>query len=193
MWTSLRNGVLASCVALLFASAANASPIEYIFTGTGTGTVNGVAFSGDFSISAAADTLGITSGGGEFRNTPTSVTFIESSVNATLMDIVVLDNTASPGFIGFGSTSSPFDSEDLTGPTFETYDLSTALALTSGPLSVAPGTFNTSVGTLDFRTITALSFEATTVTAVPEPASLTIFGAGLAGLAFFRRRKCMQS
>ena len=161
--------------------------------GTGTGTVNGTAFDGDFSISLAADTSGITSGGGEFRNTPTSVTFTESSLNAPLIDIVLIDNTAAPGFISFGNTVAPFDAEAFTNAVFETYDLSTALALTTGDLSVAPGSFNTSTGTLDFTSITALSFEATTVTAVPEPASLTIFGAGLAGLAFFRRRKRTQS
>jgi hypothetical protein len=41
MSLSFRMGLLAG--ALLFAGAAEASPITYIFTGTGTGTLDGVA------------------------------------------------------------------------------------------------------------------------------------------------------
>ena len=168
--------------------AATAVPIDYIFTGTGTGTVNGNAFNdSSFTITAVADTSGITSGGGEFRNTPTSVTFTEGANTATLIDFLIIENTASPGFMGWGNSISPFDGEDLTNTIFETYGLNTALGPITGGLSVAPGAFETSVGTLDFTSSpTALSFQAT---AVPEPITFSLFGAGLVGAGLIRRRK----
>jgi hypothetical protein len=190
MWASLKIGLLAGCAALLFASAAEATPIDYIFTGTGSGTVNGSEFSrASFTITAVADTSGITSGGGEFRNTPITVTFTAGSQTATLIDLVIIDNTAAPGFIGFGNTLTPFDAEALENTVFETYGLNTALALTTGTLSVAPGTFETTVGTLTFTGISALSFQATVPSSVPEPASLAILGTALAGFGLIRRRR----
>jgi hypothetical protein len=190
MWASLKIGLLAGCAALLFASAAEATPIDYIFTGTGSGTVNGSEFSrASFTITAVADTSGITSGGGEFRNTPITVTFTEGSQTATLIDLVIIDNTAAPGFIGFGNTLPPFDAEALENTVFETYGLNAALALTTGTLSVAPGTFETTVGILTFTGISALSFQATVPSSVPEPASLAILGTALAGFGLIRRRR----
>jgi hypothetical protein len=45
-----RIGLLTGCVAVLFAGSAVATPIDYIFTGTGTGTLNGTPFSGSFTV-----------------------------------------------------------------------------------------------------------------------------------------------
>jgi len=187
---SRQMGWLAGCAALvLFAGAAEANPIDYIFTGTGTGTLNGTAFSGSFTVTEVADTSGITSGGGEYRSTPSIATFTAGAQTASLTNPLIIENTAAPGFMGFAEGASPFPDESLTNSVFETYALNTALSSTAGGLSVAPATFATSVGDLDFTTITALSFQAT----VPEPSSLSLVGSVLLAFGAISRRVCRTS
>jgi hypothetical protein len=51
MSISLRMGLLAGCAALLLSDgAAEETPIDFIFIGTGTGTLNVTAFSGSFTV-----------------------------------------------------------------------------------------------------------------------------------------------
>src|ERR1700748_1964511 len=71
-----RIGLLTGCVAVLFAGSAMATPINYIFTGTGTGTLNGTQFSGSFTVTEVADTSGVTGpSGGEFTNVVSTATY----------------------------------------------------------------------------------------------------------------------
>lgn len=191
MSISLRMGWLAGCAALLlFAGVVEADPIDYIFTGTGTGTLNGTAFSGTFTVTEVADTSGIIdAGGGELRNTPTSATFATGAMTASLTNPLLIENTGAPGFMGFGEGAAPFPDESLINSVFETYGLDTALSSTDGTLSVAAATFATSAGDLDFTAITALSFEATVPgAAVPEPSALVLLGSVLLAIYAIRRR-----
>ena len=190
---SLRMGSLAGCAALLlFAGAAKADPIDYIFTGTGTGTLNGTAFRGSFTVTEVANTSGITFGGGEYRNTPSSATFTAGVLTANLINPLIIENTTAPGFMGFAEGAAPFPDESLINSVFETYGLATSLASTTGTLSVAPATFATSVGDLDFTTITALSFQATLLTTVPEPSSVILLSSMLLAVAFVVRKRLAQ-
>ena len=186
-WAAAAAGLLT----LLAVAPATAVPIDYIFTGTGSGTLNGTAFNGSFTVTEVADTSGVSGpSGGEFTNDASSATFVAGALSATLTGTtnLVIDNTAAPGFIGFAQF--PLISDESTiNSAFETYDLKTALPLTIGAPSVAPATYSTSVGDLDFTSITALNFQAT----VPEPLTLSLFGAGLVGAAAMRRRKARRA
>ena len=79
----------------------------------------------------------------------------------------------------------------LTATVFETYNLISALGLTSGGLSVAAATYQTAGGTLDFDSITALSFEATG--GVPELSTWAMMLAGFAGLGFLGYRQTVKA
>jgi PEP-CTERM motif len=172
---------LAAFGVLVSATAAKAALITYIFTGVGTGFLDSVGFAGDFTVKMVSDTSTVTSGGGELRNTGTTTVAVGATID-TILSPVLIENTAAPGFMGFGQTLAPFPDESLTAPVFETYNLTHALGLTSGGLSVAPATYQTAGGTLDFTSISALSFQATG--GVPEPSTWAMMLVGFAGLGY---------
>ena len=190
----LRVGILVSCAALLFGSVAQASPIEYIFTGTCAASdcsLNGTSFT-SFTVTEFGDTANVSGPTlGEFTNVATTATFVSGALMANLTGTTneVVDNTAAPGFIGF--VQLPEVSVEATvNSAFETYDLKTALALTTGTPSVADDTYTTSAGALVFGNITALNFEAV---ATPLPAALPLFAGGLGMVGFLARRKRKSS
>ncbi len=193
---SLKLALAGAAFAAVAAGAAQAATIDYIFTGTGTGSLNGTAFNGDFTVTVVSDTTTAADiGGGELQNIGTA-TFVTGSTTATLTGDVnsIVENTGSPGYMSFAQiTSSPFNVavEALTNSVFETYDLTTALPLTSGGLSVAAATYYTSAGDLNFNTITALSFQAT-VAGVPEPSTWAMMLAGFVGLGFLGYRQAAR-
>ncbi len=110
------------------------------------------------------------------------MTFVSGALYDTISSPVLIENTASPGFMGFAQTLPPYPDKSLTATVFETYNLINALPLTSGGLSVAPATFQTGGGALVFDSITALSFEATG--GVAEASTWAMMLAGFAGLGF---------
>jgi hypothetical protein len=180
---------LAACGVLFSLTAAKAAAIDYIFTGTGTGSLDGSAFDdAAFTVTMVSDTSTVTSGGGEFRNAVGAMTFVSGSLSDTILSPVVVENTASPGFMGFAQGIAPFPDESLTASIFQTYNMMTALPSTSGELSVAPATFATAGGALAFTSITALSFKATGGV-VPEPSTWAMMLAGFAGVGFLGYRR----
>jgi len=104
----------------------------------------------------------------------------------------VTEYTAAPGFIIFGqaeATTPFFVAEGLENSVFETYDLASDLASTTGTLSFTlPSTFETSLGDLVFTDITSLSFEASLPT-VPEPPTWTLMLVGMSFLGYRALRR----
>jgi hypothetical protein len=181
------------------AREANATPINYTFTGIGTGDIGTTAFSGAFTFVFNGNTTGITSGGGETFNEALGGTFSGGGFSGTLLSnnaVIVNNDPAFPRLSFFNST---FDNGGtLQNSVFTPYLLATSLGpvtVTTGPdllptLNLLGDGFGTTGGgpTIELLSISSLTFTATTA-AVPEPASLTIFGASLAAYGFIRRRR----
>jgi hypothetical protein len=191
--------VLASAVAaFIMSGSAMAAPITYIFSGTGSGSLDGASFS-SFTLTLAGDTSNITSGGGEYNNivgTATVSTNGGTDTLAGLVNEVVVNTSVDPAFIGFEQIQStpPYAvAEALVTNALASYDLSTAVPVTTGSLSFSPSTYDTTNGTLVLNSLASLSFQATSgVSAAPEPSTwaLMIAGLGIVGgmLRFGRRR-----
>ena len=80
----LLAGSIATLLWLSVGLSAHAGPITYTFTGVGTGTVDGIGFSGDFTFVFTGDTANVTPSGGEFRQDGIGGTFSEGSFSGTL-------------------------------------------------------------------------------------------------------------
>jgi hypothetical protein len=174
--------------ALLSTAAADATPIEYSFSGTGDWTLNGLGGSGDFVVNLTADTSKIVAGtdtygvfvsGGTFSSGGSPVAFTESGPVVAANEVI--DGTDPPGTMLFAQVpdSGPVTGLGLTNSLFETYDLSHALPLTSGTPEWVSTPFFTSDGPLEFLSISALSFQATIV---PESSTWAMLLLGFAGL-----------
>lgn len=191
----MRKSVLGSlAVALLMAFAAgetaNAAPIDYIFNGTATGTLNGVDFSSGFQVELVGDTTAVTTGGGEFGNVASAATFSVGASSGMLLGTfneIVSNPSDLGGAIIFGQDNTDgFFGEGGTG--FGAYELTAAFPLTVGVVSQTAGsTYFTSLGDLVFTNITAISFQAD-LAATPLPPTWTMLLSALIGIGFLAYR-----
>jgi hypothetical protein len=166
---------LALGVVLLMGGAARATTIDYIFTGTGTGTLGGSAFSGGFGVTLVGDT-GTVASASPFFSDDVSGTFVAGALSATLdsgAQMRLINGPSGSAVAGFGQIQPGpvfFVEEAVFTDALLGYDLKTAFPLTSGIVSAIVQTFLTNNGDLTFNSISSLSFEAD-LAATPLPAS----------------------
>jgi hypothetical protein len=93
----IRAAFAAFCLSLVLVGAAHATPITYTFTGIGSGTANGNAFTGNFSFVFTGDTVNIDPTAAPFYYLHNlGGTFTEGSYSATLSPTVTLVASADP-------------------------------------------------------------------------------------------------
>ena len=179
---------------------ARASPAIYTFSGTGTGSLDEIPFSGvDFTITSTADTANIglgtpfgfwvvpdfattisLSGIGSATFTIPTETFINFEVGAA--GITAPDQNIDI----LGIKNAAFYSYDLNSP--QGYTLSSSVSQVTGPAYIASPsmgfTFETTAGALYLSSVSSAIYQADVV---PEPSICALLSIGLIGLTFFGR------
>ncbi len=212
----LKIAALAVGVALISGAPANAATIDYIFTGSGTGSLGGTGFGGfpfapdaSFTFTIVGDTGAVTLGsasgppdnGNPYRNVGISATFVSGSLSANLSNTLVnlYNNNQVQTFPGVGFFQSPTFAGEVLGTASDgplgSYDLTTAFAqistATAGNfVSFGPDPFTTDSGDLIFTHISQLTFEAIIPgSETPLPAAFPLFVSGLGALGLIARRR----
>jgi hypothetical protein len=185
-------GAMAGMVLVGASLSANASPIQFIFTGTGSGSLGDVEFSdAAFVLTEFGDTA-------SRRSCGDGCTFIDSvSATVSLSGIGIFDFVTGTrtfdytGLIGFSRAGAGgldlYNVFDV-GPA---YDMASSIGPVAGKaklLQWSMETVNTTGGALVFAEATTYgTFQA--VAAVPEPETYAMMLAGLGLLGFMARRK----
>jgi hypothetical protein len=193
--------LLTVCAALLLGGAAEATPIQYIFTGVGSGTVGTTSFTdASFTFDFTTDTTDVPAPSGqEVIISGIGGTFTEGIFSETLADDNFVVENMESGFQRLGFLNSALDDGLVLGNSaFGTYLLTTAL----GPIAetganlfpdFGGGSFDTIGGgpAIQITSDTSLTFTAVVGSPVPEPSSapLGLFGIGLVAFAAIRHRR----
>jgi hypothetical protein len=196
-----RATLLAALSCILPVAAAHATPIVYTFSGVGGGTINGTAFTGDFSVVFDSDTTAVQPFGSEYIVSNVGGTFTEGSSTYTMDPIFGIIANPDPAFPRVGFFNSDITNGLLiNNNAFAGYNLATSIgpvtAPSSDPTSVLYPTLGGTTGfsldggadTLIFTSDESLTFSAAVESPVPEPSSLVLFAAGLLGIALIYRR-----
>lgn len=189
LWAGLATGLF--WVGMV--GMASATPITYSFDGIGSGVLGGTAFANtEISFDLHADTDDVYGAGTFFNNVNSSAINIVgfSTASFTTVGLKMFMNSSNNA-LGFGD-SMHNDLLDIMDSALAGYDLTTSIGVTYEPDPFAFSQFNnvsTTFGLMTLSNVNWVNFSATTNTSVPEPATMLLFGTGIAGLAGTRIRR----
>jgi hypothetical protein len=186
------RAILCATALLGSLSSISASPITFIYSGVGSGTVDSTPFTdAQFAFTSTGDTDDRM---GEFDvsqiNHLTSRIEIEG---VGTFSVLVSTGTFVNRYFGIVGYGYPYQADLLVGPThdaFKTWDMLGSIGPIHGVGALVQwdsAQFETDGGVVDFdNSPSAVTFEATVV---PEPSSVVLAAIGLIGLAALGRRR----
>ena len=173
--------LLSILVLSAYSTTASATPVTYEFSGSGSGTIDGVSFTdAEFSFVTNADTEDIQSDSIVFsQENLTGVLRVDGFAPATITENVRIFNNFSSEVVGIGHPGGDLlNVADQQGVGLDTYDLSTSFGpvTTSNPVFGQFQFVGSDLGDITFSDMTTLTFQATVV---PEPNSLVLLCLGV--------------
>jgi len=194
------NLILVAAAALLFCGArqANADAITYTESGTATGSIGATNFTDALvTITFVGDTSNVSGASGLFSNPVGTATVAIAGIGngafAFTDSLYVFDNQ-STSFVGIADFTLNDILDTFGNSAFSTYGLTTSIGPVTGFSAFDPGSaYGTKDGLLVFSNMSVNSTFAATTTAaaVPEPSSLVLLGAAIAGLLMLRRGRLL--
>jgi hypothetical protein len=173
-------------------SAAGAAPITYTEQAIASGSLGSLDFSDTLvTITVTADTSGASGSSGLAFNTGQASVTVGSAGAAAFLDPLTAYVFGGAGSTILGITDGALfaDLLDTSLPGGLAYDLTTAIGPLSGTSLFSPAAFfATSAGDLNLLSAGGSTFSAD-IPAVPEPASLALFGCAAAVLVVLRSKR----
>ena len=192
---------------LAMADGANAGLITYTITETSSGSLGADAYAdAQVTLTFVGDTSNVVNveTGVFYNSLGTATVTIEGLGTATFTEPVTVysDHSFLLGSFGYPSigfyNGTSYSAIQLSGgitnliaPEYATYDLTTSFSPVAGSVfnSFVPGGYATDRGTFVLNPASGTFSASASVSAVPEPASLMMFGTGAVGLIGYVRRR----